>query len=252
MPIVRDLDKLYVGPDDYFVHHDPKNKVKCCTQLLRELEVVLTYKGRILDVGCGRGEMLSAAKSLGWNAQGVEPSHEFSDLARRRYGVEVRNCSLEAAKYPDNYFDVVTLAAVMEHLYYPKQMLIEVNRILRPGGLLWMDAPNEASLFNHVGNFYFRIQGKNWVTHLAPTFSPYHVQGFTRKSITILLQRVGFTAERFKVYSGPVLLPHRTLKEHGEYYGARAICKLADLVNLGPYMEITAKKTSPGTASVCQ
>ena len=243
MPIIKDLNKVYLDIDSYFVQHDPTKKVQYCTQLLVELEGIVARKGKILDVGSGRGEMLFAASSLGWSAEGVEPSREFADLARLRYGVKVRNCFLEAAKYPDNHFDVVTLGGVIEHLFCPGQMLLEINRILKPSGLLWMDAPNETSLFNHIGNLYFRIQGKNWVTQLSPTFSPYHVQGFTKKSIHVLLRNAGFTVECLKVFSGPVFLPHARLKEHMEYYAARVIRGVGSLLNMGYYMDITAKKT---------
>jgi len=243
MPIIKDLNLLYTNGDSYFARHKVDARIGYRADLLKEFEALLGRKGRVLDVGCGRGEMLSAARSSGWDAQGVEPSREFAEFARQHYGVEVKNCTLQAAEYPDNHFDAVTLGAVIEHLYYPKQALLEINRILKPAGLLWADAPNEASLFNLMGNLYFRILGKDWVTHLFPTFPPYHVQGFTRKSFNLLLRNTGFHLERLRLFSVRVKFSHGNFREHIEYYGAKAVRKMADLVRMGSYMELIARKT---------
>ncbi|MDV2494936.1 MAG: class I SAM-dependent methyltransferase [bacterium] len=131
MPIPNDLNELYKDADDYFVHHAPGAKIQNYSSLLNRLEKRLGYKGKALDVGSGRGELLYAARCLGWDAQGVETSNDFAHFARSTYGVEVKNCSLESAQYPDGHFDLVTLGAVIEHLYHPKQIMLEVNRILK-------------------------------------------------------------------------------------------------------------------------
>ncbi|MEE8219748.1 MAG: hypothetical protein V3R43_03835, partial [bacterium] len=82
MPIPNDLNELYKDADDYFVHHAPGAKIQNYSSLLNRLEKRLGYKGKALDVGSGRGELLYAARCLGWDAQGVETSNDFAHFAR--------------------------------------------------------------------------------------------------------------------------------------------------------------------------
>lgn len=242
MPIVTDINKIYNNPNEYFIHHNLEEKISNYSLLLKKLEKKLGYKGKILDVGSGRGELLYAAKNLGWEVYGIELSKEFVQFTMKNYGIEVKNCSLEAANYPEEYFDIVVLNAVLEHLYYPKQILIEINRILKKNKFLWMNLPNEGSLYNIVGNLYFKFLGRNWVTNLSPTFSPYHVQGFTKNSIKTILLKTGFKIENIETFSGILLLKPHSLVEYIEFYGVFLTGKIANLLKMGSYMDIIAKK----------
>ena len=195
MPMVRNPNLLYHAPEEYFAHHDPKAKTARYAALLRVLERRLGRRGRLLDIGSGRGELLCAATALGWRAEGVEASTEFAAEASRASGTLVRCGTLESAAYPAERFDVVTLAAVIEHFYRPDVVMREVHRVLRPGGLVWIDTANEASLYHLMGNAYFRLRARRWVTQMSPTFPPYYVQGFTKRSIATLLELIGFRVE---------------------------------------------------------
>lgn len=242
MPIVTDPNALYHGVDEYFVNHDPTTKIERSRSLLESLSRHSGFVGRMLDIGAGRGEMLYTAKQLGWEAHGVEASEEFASYARETYGVNVMSSTLQDAHYPDAWFDLVTLGAVLEHLYHPKQILQEVHRILKPDGLVWVDVPNEESLYNKIANLYFKLQGKNWVSQLSPTFEPYHVQGFTQRSLQALLENTGFTTVSLTIYTGRVLLSRSHLRERLEFWAACAISFLAKHLRSGPYMELVARK----------
>lgn len=242
MPIARDINTLYSDHEQYFIHHNLNKKIYANDSLLERIEKNFGYKGRLLDIGSGRGEMLYAAKKRGWDSYGVEASKEFADLSRNMYGAKVSNCSLEESKFPDNYFDVVILNAVIEHLYYPKKVLLEINRISKPCSLLYINTSNELSLYHIIGNLYFKIRGNDWVTQLSLTFSPYHVQGFTKNSIRTMLARTGFFIEELNTYSGRALLPHKGFKEFGEYIGVVAIRNANKFLKMGRVMEVVAKK----------
>lgn len=242
MPIITDTNTAYKEVNDYFAHHNQSNRVKRYICLLTELQKIYGQKAKLLDVGTGRGEMLYAAKILGMEAEGIEPSGEFARFAQETYGVKVRNCSLEKSGFAEDYFDLVTLSGVLEHLYYPKKELAEINRVLKPKGLLWIDSPNEASLYHIIANLYFKAQRKDWVSHLSPTFEPYHIQGFTKKSIETILAKTGFKIEGLKIYAGRVLLAHRKFKERLEYLGTWITLKVADALGSGTFMEVIARK----------
>jgi 2-polyprenyl-3-methyl-5-hydroxy-6-metoxy-1,4-benzoquinol methylase len=76
--------------------------------------------GRLLDVGAATGFFVEQAREVGWDAVGVEPSEWAAAYARNELGVEVRTGTLEAMRFPDGTFDVVTLWEVIEHLPDPR------------------------------------------------------------------------------------------------------------------------------------
>jgi SAM-dependent methyltransferase len=146
----------------------------------------------MLEVGCGRGELLRGAAERGWRVGGVEMTATFAALGMQ-HGIDVEVAPVESARALDEEWDVIVLAAVLEHLYEPALVLRRVSRALRPGGLLFLDVPNECSLYNYIGNLYFRLKGRHWVTNLSPTFPPFHVVGFCPKSLRTILSAVGLS-----------------------------------------------------------
>jgi len=103
--------------------------------------------GRLLDVGCATGDFLEVMQmSKDWELHGVEISSSASDHARLTLNLPIVTGSLEDAKYQDNFFDVITMWNVIEHLSDPLATLKELRRILKPDGLLVFNTPNLASL----------------------------------------------------------------------------------------------------------
>jgi hypothetical protein len=92
--------------------------------------------GRILDVGCGGGSYLYRLRQWGWDSYGVEPG-EVGVKQARALGLEVRHGMLADARFPDAFFDVVRLSHVLEHLPNPNETFREINRILKPQGLVY-------------------------------------------------------------------------------------------------------------------
>jgi SAM-dependent methyltransferase len=136
------------------------------------------YKtGALLDVGFGAADLLCVARDLGWNVSGVEVSAPAIEHARG-LGLEVRHSDLIAANYPDDHFDVVTASEIIEHCDEPEELLNEVYRILRPGGLFWATTPA-------AGGLSYRLMGLSWTT-LSP---PEHMQLFSRRATYGFLSR---------------------------------------------------------------
>jgi len=199
----------------------------------------------VLDIGSGCGEMLTAARQLGLNASGVETSSVFAEFAREHYDVDVNNCSLEDADYPAESFDVAIMAAVIEHLYEPRSTVREAWRVLKHGGLLWLDAPNEASLASRAANVYLHMRGGDWTSYLSPTFPPYHVQGFTPKSLRYLLESVGFDIVDWRIFPAKTVWPCRKGPlVHFEYYAEMLVHTVERVARTGSYMEALVTKTT--------
>lgn len=245
MPVpVEGLGQHYaVSPDEYFRHHTSDDQDEYAGLLLRQLGEMGLAKGRLLDVGAGKGEFLRAARLDGWEAVGVEPSPTFAEHAARYSGAEVRREPLERCGFPGGHFDAVVLKAVLEHLFNPDEIVREIARILRPGGALFVDVPNEAGLYFRVGNLYQRLRLRDWVVNLAPTFEPFHVFGFTPKSLRALLAKHGLRPRIWYVFGGEMLVPDRGgLGGLLERQAARAVTALSRRGELGSYIATWAVK----------
>ncbi len=239
MPVPLDLNQHYDEPDEYFVHHDTGEKNVRAAWILNQAETIVR-KGRMLDIGAGRGETLRAARDLSWDAVGIEPSIKFADHAREYSGAEVFE-SLQD-RFPSESFDFVVLAGVIEHLYNPDETIQEISRILRPGGVLFLDAPNESGLYFHLGNLYLKLRGRDWVVNLAPTFAPFHVFGFSPSSLRQLLSKHDLRIAQSRVYGGESYVPTDGLRGFVEQQCARVVSALSNHGNLGTYIEAWAVK----------
>jgi 2-polyprenyl-3-methyl-5-hydroxy-6-metoxy-1,4-benzoquinol methylase len=96
----------------------------------------------LLDVGCGSASLLGILKRRGFDVTGVDFSSEAAQVAKSENDVHVVVGSLEEAAFPARSFDVVTLFHVMEHVTNPRDVLREVERILKPGGSVVVQVPN--------------------------------------------------------------------------------------------------------------
>lgn len=101
--------------------------------------------GSVLDVGCGRGFLLRVFQQNGFDVTGTELSNVACRYAREVLGIPVRVGLLEQLHFPDNIFDVVVMWHVLEHISDPRPTLVEIARILRPGGIFLVGVPNFAS-----------------------------------------------------------------------------------------------------------
>jgi len=137
--------------------------------------------GTVLDVGCGNGSFLEIAKSLGWDAMGVDPdASAVANCASR--GLKVFQSGIERFEGEENLFDVITLSHVIEHMHDPLSLFEECYRLLKPDGRLWLETPN-------IDSCGHRRYGRNW-RGLEP---PRHLALFNRRSLDLALRQAGFT-----------------------------------------------------------
>lgn len=145
--------------------------------------VAASASRRLLDVGCHIGVMVELAQEHGWDAWGVEPSTWASEQARAR-GLRVVTGTLDSADVPPDYFDVVTLWDVVEHLTDPAAELRNVHRILKPGGVFAIHTIDIESLFA-------RLMGARW-----PWLMEMHLYYFSPRTLGKMLEQNGFQVIR--------------------------------------------------------
>lgn len=141
--------------------------------------------GMLLDVGCGSGERLQRHVALGWDGWGVEISPEAARYAREERGLRVFQGDLPGAGFPAGTFDMVVFSHSLEHMFSPTATLREVNRILRPGGRLFLALPNAASA-------EARLFGRWWFGWEVPR----HLYHFTPRTLDRCLRQTGFRVIR--------------------------------------------------------
>jgi 2-polyprenyl-3-methyl-5-hydroxy-6-metoxy-1,4-benzoquinol methylase len=254
MPYPSGEDTRYTNVSDYFedvMAVEDEGQRQLGEKLAREAERRLGRRGRLLDVGCGRGEVVRAAHECGWEAEGCDLSPEFVRYAREVNGVRAHAATLEQMRYPDASFDVVTLVEVIEHLYEPAVTARELSRVVRPGGLVYLSTPNEESIYQSLGNLYYKARGRDWVVNLCPTWNLYHIHGFSPRSLSYLLEENNFEMEELVVYPGTFAVPQAAgMWGRVERTGARVIEHLANALGRSPYMYAWARRRGGDAAAV--
>jgi len=179
-------------------HHRDKN-------YLEDLKLIYYYKpsGNFLDIGTNMGFFLRNAKKWkDWNLYGVEPSPSLSEIARNHFGLNIKTAFLEDAGFESNFFDIVTMTDVFEHISSPNKMLKEINRILKPDGILFIKVPN--GLFNL---FKFRMAKIMNKLNKYDIFDSYeHLVHYSGDTLKKMLEKNGFDIVKIKVGS-PIQLP---------------------------------------------
>jgi SAM-dependent methyltransferase len=164
------------GPLIRLVHH-LNNAIR-----LRELRGIAP--GRLLDVGCGKGWFLAAARDAGWKVVGVEFAPTSAATAHLTHGVDV--VPGDFLKVPlDGEFDVITMWHVLEHLSDPVAAMARAAELLRPGGRLLVSVPN-------IDSLQARLGGELWF-HLD---LPRHLFHFGPRSLSALAERAGLRVAR--------------------------------------------------------
>jgi 2-polyprenyl-3-methyl-5-hydroxy-6-metoxy-1,4-benzoquinol methylase len=202
-----------------------------------------TTGGRLLEIGCASGEFLWLAAHAGFDVEGLEPEPFTSAQAREVHGLKVITGTLAEASYPSDYFDVVVLIHVLEHLDSPRQTVTEINRILKPGGVVAIETPN-------IDTIWFRLLGARW-----RQFIPDHYYFFTPQTLRRLLEETGFRVLEVKNVGKPMsarLFVDRigrfnpTLgKTLGGLARALALENRTLHLNLGDVMLLLARKNPP-------
>lgn len=150
-------------------------------------QYVRKKKKRILDIGCGGGFFLTFFKNNGWDTLGIEPSIKARNYAYR-FGLNILNKSFEDVSLKEiGRFDVVHLSFLLEHLLDPEYVLRKIYNILKIGGIICIESPND---FNPLQKIIKEKLGKKpwWI---APAE---HINYFTVKSLKNLIERCGFEA----------------------------------------------------------
>src|SRR5205807_4827140 len=121
-------------------------RVEYLTRALAELGIEPQGK-KVVDVGCGGGLLAEELARLGLRVTGVDPSLPSLEIARRHAAsagleIEYLTGAGEALPLPDASVDVAACCDVLEHVADLDQVVAEISRVLRPGGVFVYDTIN--------------------------------------------------------------------------------------------------------------
>ena len=139
---------------------------------------------RVLDVGCGTGDLVAALQEEGFAVEGVEPSDEAAAAGRAR-GLRIHTADLAGFARGGARFDALVMLNVLEHVPDPAGVLEQAHGLLADGGVLCVRVPNDFS----------RIQlAAQRLTGAAPWWIavPDHVSYFDFASLQAILRGHGF------------------------------------------------------------
>ncbi|MDY6917459.1 MAG: class I SAM-dependent methyltransferase [Chloroflexota bacterium] len=158
---------------------------------------------RFLEVGCGLGYGIEDAMRRGWTVNGQDVSRFFAGEVQSRLGVDVFVGPLAEAGYPSSSFDVVYVDSVLEHLPQPMEMLREVRRILKPGGVAYLTVTNEDALIARFRASLGRLTRSKRSPALSPLDYPVHLVGFTPFTLRLACEGAGFEVASMLLLAGP-------------------------------------------------
>ena len=155
---------------------------------IRQFRALNLPKGRLLDVGCGHGEMVRAASLMGYEAFGVDMDEKAIAIARK---LGIPNVSVGRAEdSKEGPFDIVTCLDVLEHLQNPVGVLRDFGSALAPGGCIVISVPAWDR-----GPFLCCVGTDN---------PPHHLTMWTETAVNALAVRAGYDVVEMirKPYSG--------------------------------------------------
>ncbi|SCA55176.1 Methyltransferase type 11 [Candidatus Terasakiella magnetica] len=124
---------------------------------------------KILDVGCGHGFALNLFKEAGLNPVGIGFGEEAEKC--RQNGFEIIETDMSFTDVPDESFDVIWCRHVLEHSLFPFFTLSEMHRLLKVGGVFYMEvpAPETACAHETNQNHYSVLTKNGWLSLLHRT-----------------------------------------------------------------------------------
>lgn len=189
-------DPMQTAQDDARIAVVYEGRTQCVGQYLgwfhrQFLQALPAHGGTLLDIGCGTGDFVAAARRCGYDAMGIDTDREAVQAGKSHYGDLPLFC-MRAEDFlgrdPRRY-DVVTFFEVLEHLENPAGFIALVRAHLKAGGWIALSVPNNDSRLSAV---YRRL------TRFID-YPPHHLTRWSKQGLTHLVQAHGFTVERLAV-----------------------------------------------------
>jgi SAM-dependent methyltransferase len=185
-----DVHQWGTAPDFQGPRHDLRES------LLLDALLAATPGRRVLDAGAGSGTFTNRLAAEGFDVTSTDVTDEALEVLRTRVAGPVLRADATSLPFPEESFDAVVLAEVLEHVEDDSGALAEAARVLRPQGVLGITVPRNPAWFS---------QSDRWAGH---------VRRYTREELVGRVTAARFEIESCQAWGFPVsALFHRTVFE---------------------------------------
>ena len=161
-------------------------------RVVKQLQQQRPEKGRLLDIGCGKGAFLQEAKKQGWTCTGLEPNFEASEFLNS-HQIQTIPYDFFDKRLDAEKFDVISLWDLIEHTPDPNAWIARCKKLLNPGGLIVMATPNHDSLLDFFSESLFKVSFGKIIFPLKKLYCPEHTLYLTDKTLADMLSRNSLT-----------------------------------------------------------
>jgi 2-polyprenyl-3-methyl-5-hydroxy-6-metoxy-1,4-benzoquinol methylase len=209
MPTLDDLVSINEETVQPFFNACLEDEASYRAYFARKLDDLQRYVrgGRLLDVGCGAGFFLDAARVRGYDVAGLDLSPVPAAYARDTLGLDVHVGSVYGYDAAPGSFDAITIFQTIEHDPHPAALCEQLYRLLAPGGALMVTTPA-------ADGFVARAMGRVWFGYRNVE----HVSFFSRRSLRRALEDAGFEIVFVDVEHGKQLTAKYVLNRLINYY----------------------------------
>ncbi|MDP4180456.1 MAG: class I SAM-dependent methyltransferase [Bacillota bacterium] len=157
---------------------------------------------KFLEIGCGEGYVLIDAQKLNWDITAIDVYDNRINEAKS-LNIRFEYGDLITKNFGEEEFDLVYMDSVLEHVTDPVKYTEKIYKIMKYDGLAYFAVPNENALIFKFRDLVFKLLGnKNKTTSFQPFQHPYHINGYTKKSLLKLLEDKGFRIINYRNYAG--------------------------------------------------
>jgi ubiquinone/menaquinone biosynthesis C-methylase UbiE len=158
------LERFESRAADYTTWYDGDNFSAFAFRRKRERNLDLISQeppGKVLDIGCGPGVLIGELINIGNEVWGVDAAPEMIKQCRMQFGGETKahfsTGHAEKLDFADRTFDTITALGLVEYLADDKAAIREMNRVLKPRGLVIITCPHYWAPWRRLNALYWRL-----------------------------------------------------------------------------------------------
>jgi 2-polyprenyl-3-methyl-5-hydroxy-6-metoxy-1,4-benzoquinol methylase len=179
-----------------------------CRRIFAELAFAnknqATRGARVLDVGCGGGELLDSARRLfGVVPMGVDVSRTAIEQLKTKEIDHVHGVITDVPV--DAHFDFIFAIDIIEHVSDPRSFLLNMSRKLAPGGVAYLETPNHRSAIYELGTLIANATGGKPKGTMERLFPPHHIVYLSHKALMDASAKSGMSLARLFTRHLPML-----------------------------------------------
>jgi len=196
--------------DEVYLQEEPARR-ELFEDFVSQIEAFPTSGKRLLEVGSNVGLFLAVAQEHGWQARGIEPSKWAVEEGVARFGVDLKQGTVEDLDASADSADVVVMLDVLEHLTDPLAALKKLRGMINDEGLLVLSTVN-------LDGLHARLREGEW-----PWFIRSHLHYFGQATLAAMLKRSGFRMVKWKIASRSFHLSYIAQRATTSHKGAGAM-----------------------------